>query len=277
MKYIITIVFIIQYHGLLMSQTLGDFLKANAVEVHLDDSSSNRALLQKLSQYRLIMMGEMHGTSEPAQFVSYLVKQLTSSGTDVHLGLEIPEGTAAEFVRQPSRDNLRRSEFFSNGYPDGRANEDWLNLILQGQANPKVKMFYFDNNGDKRDSLMYESVKKHVIQDPRSVTVVLSGNIHNRLLSTKYGKTMRVYFDEDKTLGLSGKMCSINHQYKYGSMKNNMGAGLELRVIEPATTYYSEFTTFKTYFSLIPENASPYDAVFYSEKVNAAEVLNEQK
>jgi hypothetical protein len=276
MKYSIAIIFIIQCHGLAMGQMLGDFLKANAVEVKLDDPSINRALLQKLSQYRLIMMGEMHGTQEPARFVSYLVKQLTSSGTDVHLGLEIPEAVVANFMNQPSPENLRRSDFFSNGYPDGRSNEDWLNLILEGQANPKVKVFFFDTNDDKRDSLMYENVKKHV-QDPRSVTVVLSGNIHNRLISSRYGKSMRVYFDEDTTLALSGKICSVNHHYKYGSMKNNMGAGLQLRVIEATPTNFSEATGFKAYFSMLPEMDSPYDAVLYTEKVTAAKILNESK
>src|SRR5690606_35312328 len=161
-------------------------------------------------------MGEMHSTQEPAQFVSYVVGQLIRSGFDVQLGIEVPESMVADFVRQPTRDNLRNSDFFSRCYQDGRASEAWFELILKYHKTSKVKVFFYDQEqGNNRDSLMYEKVKSRLAENPQSVTVILGGNFHNRTIPSRSGKPMGAYFYNDKTL--ENKVCAINHHYKYGT------------------------------------------------------------
>ena len=86
---------------------------------------------------------------------------------------------------------------------------------------------------------------------------------------------MGVYFYNDKTL--ESKVCAVNHHYKYGTMINSFGAGLQLHTIEAAPTHFSEATPFKAYISLLPEKTSPYTAVFYSGKITASEILNISK
>jgi hypothetical protein len=274
MRYIAGILILVLSNGL-QAQTLGTFIRSHAIRVELADRSKNDSLLRQLSGYKLIMVGEMHGTQEPAQFVSYLVEQLIAGGGDVQLGIEIPEEMVSEFVRKPSAERLRDSEFFKNGFPDGRANRDWFNLIVKYQANRKVKLFFYDTeSGANRDSIMYSHVKQKIIARPEATTVLLGGNFHNRLIVSRSGKPMGVYLLNDKAVLSLGKICAINHHYKYGTMKNSSGQGLQLRVIEPSPSYYSEATPFKAYYSLLPENEYPYTAVFYSEKVTAAEIMN---
>lgn len=69
-----------------------DFLiniKANAINIDKLDSLNN-AVWQALKDYKLIMIGEMHGTKEPAKFVIDLARLFTGMGDSVQVGLEIP-------------------------------------------------------------------------------------------------------------------------------------------------------------------------------------------
>jgi len=272
--YLACILTLVLSHGL-RAQTLDKFIGAHAVRVDMTNHSKNDSLLQQLSGYKLVMVGEMHGTQEPAQFVSYLVDQLVANGSDVQLGIEIPEEMVKEFILKPSAEHLRESDFFKRGFLDGRANRDWFNVIVKYQSSQKVKLFFYDTESNMNpDSIMYARVRQKIIDKPTATTVLLGGNFHNRLIDSRSGKPMGAYFLNDRTISNLGKICAINHQYKYGTMKNSSGQGLQLRVIESAPTYYSEATHFKAYYSVLPENEYPYSAVLYTEKVTAAEIMN---
>src|SRR3954468_17445873 len=71
------------------AQSNSSYLKQNAIAVedpfHLNDSACNL-----LRSYSLMMVGEMHGSNEPAQFVKALAKLFSEKGDSVSVGMEIP-------------------------------------------------------------------------------------------------------------------------------------------------------------------------------------------
>lgn len=264
-------------------QLQNPYLKENAIHVDFTDTTFNKELINTLKKYPLILMGELHGTQEPARFVSYLVKNFITSGTKINLGLEIPADMIKSFIDGKSIHELQQSDFFSKGYADGRASEDWFNLIEKYYNHPMVNVFYFDQlDNDKtpnRDSIMYVHVKDAIKEKPGRVTILLSGNIHNRLIAFKYGNTMGCYLADDKDLAYKGRICSINHRYKSGTMKNSSGGGLHFQILDPIESVYSESTAFKNYFCILSPTSepTPYTAVFYSEKVTASEIMNDHE
>ncbi len=94
------------------AQSLQDVLKANAMEIDPADTTFNKKLVDILAAHPIIMVGEMHGTQEPARFVSYIARQLVRSGRAVNLGLEIPHTQMGEYTSSSSVGSLKRSFFF---------------------------------------------------------------------------------------------------------------------------------------------------------------------
>ncbi len=271
---IILIVALMQLHGLsVRGQSLTDALQKNAIEINLPDTTLNEALNVIIDEYPIIMMGEMHGTQEPAKFVTYLVRQLLLRGKQVNLGLEIPANQMKEFIASPGTRGLERSGFFSkNSHKDGRSSESMFDLIAASCNNPNINLFFFDvesstSNAD-RDSMMYVNIRNEISKRPAAHTIILSGNIHNRLIPFRGTRTAACHLSAG-----GGKILSINHQFKFGSMLNATNKGFGLHKIEPAQSVFSEATSFKCYFAAIPENTeSPYNAFLYTEEVTPSAI-----
>lgn len=58
------------------------------------------------------MVGEMHGTKEPAKFVRSLVELLIRNGDTVQVGLEIPSEEVKTFTRTSPDSAIYASAFF---------------------------------------------------------------------------------------------------------------------------------------------------------------------
>src|SRR3954468_6543694 len=133
--------------------------------VRLDSLSGE--VYDALHPYKLIMIGEMHGTKEPAEFVKGLAELFTNHRDSVLVGFEIPSAKMKEFLKEKTERSVFNSSFFTTVSTVGRGNEAWEGAISSLALNPKVKIFFFDTNvGDSkrnyldRDSLMYIKIKK---------------------------------------------------------------------------------------------------------------------
>src|SRR5664279_4971180 len=73
------------------------YLRQNAIKIDRRDSLG-AAVYNRISKYSLIMVGEIHGTHEPAQFVSSLAELLLENGNQVVIGLEIPSEEMKYFL-----------------------------------------------------------------------------------------------------------------------------------------------------------------------------------
>lgn len=252
-------------------------LKTNAFALDLSDTTPNKRLLEIFGPHRIIMMGEMHGTQEPARFVSYAVDQLLKAGKTVNLGLEIPAVQMQDFTAAPSAKSLKQSAFFRTGFPDGRPGSAWFNLIDTYIGNKDVHLFFFDADPDAGttdyDKYMHAVVRNVMMQHREATTVLLSGNIHNRLIPFSGGKTLACYLQQDTTLLTPAGVLAINHQFKFGAMENVTSEGFGIHKIEPTLTSFSEAVPFKMYFSTLDKNAGPYNAVFYTEEVTPSTAM----
>lgn len=257
-----------------LSQTFEDYLRKNAVEVNFSDTLSSLKNNTVFTQYDLFMIGEMHGTCEPVNLLGYLTEQLLMNGKKIKVGLEIPADLLSKFIKEPNKENLRSSRFFNNIYEDGKASLEWRSLIEKFNGNPNVKFFFYDTPDSvasrrlNADSIMYENVKKELVTSAAGqVTLLLGGNIHNRITLFRGMKTMGYYLINDAKIG-SKKICSINHEYKSGAMRNNMGNGLKVNVIRTRETIFSTSTSFTTYFCALPViEGYPYTGIFYTERI----------
>ena len=264
----------------LSGQEIPAFIKENAVNIDRLDSLDNK-VYHLLTEFRLVMVGEMHGTNEPAKFVIGLTRLLRETGDSVQVGLEIPSGKMTGYINQPSNSNLYSSDFFALNSGDGRASVAWAELISSIDKDPKVRIFFFDvnigeckNPGD-RDSIMYLKVKDKIREHPKWKTITLSGNIHTMLLPYKEKTKMSLFLSRDEDLHLTGRICSLNHVFGSGTMMNNTGNGLELGNIDNSLSDYSTAVDYENYILLYNVNANNrYSGVFFTRIVTAAKMTS---
>jgi hypothetical protein len=119
----IVLIFII-IHSNLFGQDFA-YMVRNAIKIDRPDSLDGK-LYDSISRYRLIMVGEFHGTKEPATFVGGLIDLLIRNGDTVQVGMEIPADQMQDFY------------FFHKTPRSNRATEAWSRLIERFRDLPKV-------------------------------------------------------------------------------------------------------------------------------------------
>ncbi|CAM3151475.1 hypothetical protein G4177_04095 [Corallococcus sp. ZKHCc1 1396] len=142
----------------------------------------------------VMLLGELHGTQEVPRFIAQAVCQLTTSGTPVSLGLELPvenEARITAFVKSAGTEEdwlkLMEAPFWRSPYPDGRGSEAVANMLEQlRQLRARgldVEAFFYDHpklSGQKREDALTATVLSHVKAGPTRFHLVVSGNIHPR-------------------------------------------------------------------------------------------------
>lgn len=260
----------------LRGQNYAKYLEENAVPIARLDSL-DRAVYDRLSDNRLIMVGEMHGTNEPVQFVNKLADLFTRMGDSVLVGFEIPADQMGLFEQNRTDSSIYQSSFFARNSTDGRASMAWASTLNALRRNPKVHIFFFDidENDQKssapRDSIMYLRIKRRLQQFPGYRAITISGNVHNMIVPFNDQKTAACYLLEDTELQLQGHLCCLNHLYHKGSMLNNSGKGLVLKEIENPPSWYMQYTQAAHYLLLYPKRPGlRFHGIFFTETVSAA-------
>lgn len=247
-------------------------LNKNAVDLG-NLSKLSQAVYQKVKPFDVIMVGEMHGTQEPAKLVYSMAKLIADNEGQVYVGLEIPEQQINLKREELNEENLLKTGFFSGENGDGRNGQSGFELILNCSADKRIEIFYFDNFiTDDRDSSMYLEIKKIKALYPERKILTLSGNVHNKLIPFRGQKTMGLFITKDSLAFDPSKIMSINHLYKEGTMMNNIGNGLELREVKGIDM--SKTSKYKNFLSeMPPESQKEYNYYFYTEKVNHSEKM----
>ncbi len=256
-----------------------DYIKAHAVRVDnpylLSDS-----VYSVLSPFQILMMGEMHGTNEPAQFVIGLSNLLTNKGDSVSVGLEIPDGWMTNFISSHTDSSIYQSYFFSTlAVLDGRESFAWASVISHLKNNPRVQLFFFDRNEDEgklddRDSTMFLKIKKQILLHPNWKMVTLSGNAHTMIKSNE--KRMAMYLREDKELNIATKVCTFTNYYMQGSCRANFKHGLEERTFSRPPNHFDTTFSFDKYMILLsPKTTFPYTAVYYTKDISSSEMVKD--
>lgn len=257
------------------AQNNSAYLEANAVRIDNPGQLSD-SIYKLLSRFRIIMVGEMHGTNEPAEFVIGLAKLLAEKNDSVSVGLEIPPQQMEQFLASRTDSSIYRSDFFSNAI-SGRESCAWAKVISKLKNNPRIQVFFYDVNAGEgkpyeRDSMMYVKLKKQFLLHPTWKMITLSGNVHNRISPEE--KKMAAYLKQDEQLNLSAKICSINHYYLQGTCLANFGKGLqEKKLGRPINEYDTVFTYSKYLVLMSAKSTYPFNGMYYTRDISAADMV----
>ena len=229
----------------------------------------NNQVYDKVKGYQVILIGEMHGTAEPAQWLEGIAKGLLQHGKQVIIGIEIPAGSMRPFMEKRGKEGISASPFFTAPNTDGRHSQAWGNLLL-AFADSKVQFVFFDVNENQqalnRDSIMAENISKALKTNPNAVFVGLCGNIHNMVSKYHEANTMACFL---KNKGI--KLLSLRHFYSSGSLYNNTGNGVGPKTVNESGSPFAQFAIAENYLLIgYPMLDGQYDGVIYSDKVTAS-------
>jgi hypothetical protein len=138
-----------------------------------------------------LVLGEVHGTREVAEFAASAVCAAAHTGPVV-LGLEMP--AQPQFAAYLASDGggqaqqaLLSAPFWNAVFQDGRATVAALGLIdrvrVLAQQGLPVELLLFDasaKDGRERDRLMAQNISAHQSLHPKSTYVFVMGNLHAR-------------------------------------------------------------------------------------------------
>lgn len=274
MKYIFKILMLF-WLTTALCQDDAQFLKDNAIEIE-NLSKLHSSVYEEISSYEVIMVGEMHGTKEPAEFVYGLAKLIAEKEGKVTVGIEISENAINLKPEQINKENLLKTDFFTRENTDGRNGQTWFDLLMNCSSDSRIKVAYFDTyieEAANRDESMYLNIKKLKETEPDTKIITLSGNVHNSLIPFEEQKTMGYYIYSDTKTFNKDKIASINHMYSAGTMMNNTGNGLELREVGPYENIYSASLDYKKYLCKLMNKRS-FNYLLYTEEVNHSELIS---
>lgn len=167
-----------------LAETAPSYIEKNALNAY--HSVFDKSIVDQLSKYQVIMLGEVHGTSEYPQFALDLIKNLKAAGKRVTLALEVPanfQDTIDKAISKKDLSILAGSEFFRTSFQDGRESLAMALLIMA--ASDEVDIFCFDKSwavdAKDRDLEMAKNVTQYVKQHAERTLVLLAGNYHTRL------------------------------------------------------------------------------------------------
>lgn len=259
------------------------YLRQNAIKIERPDSLG-ADIYKRISKYALIMVGEMHGTNEPAQFVSSLAELLLEKGNHVQIGFEIPSEEMMHFLSEKKDSAIYSTVFFQRKQNDGRASSAWAKLIIEFAQMQNVELFYYDaNSGDlknkfNRDSLMYTKIKKHIQLHPNWKTITLGGNIHNMLLPYEGETKTGLYLYNDKGLHLAESILSVGHYYATGSTWDNSTGTITMNPVYHTDGFFAKTLDYENYLFIFPKDVKyKYNAIYFTRKVSPSELVGNHK
>lgn len=204
----------------------------------------------------------MHGTNEPAEFVTYLAKLFADKKRKVILGIEIPKNEMKAFIEKQDSTGLTRTAFFSSKSSDGRKSEAWFNAI--NECNKLNVSFCFLDGYP--DSIMYDNIFECITTDTNFIVLTLTGNVHNKLIPYRDEKQMACYLKEH----FGDKVFTINHIHNGGTMYNSTSDGLNVRSFPPTNNVFATSTKYSNYFILNIFNDEDYSAYYYTKFVTSS-------
>ncbi len=275
-------VFIVLVHFYFIStashaQSNANYIKSNAIPIR-NPKLLNDSVYRFFDNYRVIMVGEMHGANECAQFVNGLAALFTAKGDSIFVGLEIPAERMHHFITNHTDSSIYQSNFFSNYEPfDGRESFAWAQLIGHLKNNPNVHLFFFDIDSAAygkldRDSAMYHNIKQQLLQHPQWRMLTLSGSYHASL--TKAEKKLATYLIQDTSLKLAQHLASVYNYYYNGSYNANSGGTFkEHHYSRQLNDWDTTVACDKYLIKCSPKSDFPYTAVYYTKTLTPSKMV----
>lgn len=196
------------------------------------DKLDSANFMDLISQKKVIVVGEMHGTTEVPLFVLQLVKQLHKHNPAVVVGLEINSNyqkNVDEFLKDGDIRKLSKVNYFA--VEDGRTSVA-MGELLKGLRELGVSVICFDieegfDPNVNRDSLMGVNLASNY---HGGQMVILTGNLHANLKEGYWKpgfKSAVFHFNRAKQFG--DQLISLNTYFGGGTIWNCMADGCHQR------------------------------------------------
>ncbi|MCA0154515.1 hypothetical protein [Winogradskyella vincentii] len=250
-------------------------LKENAIPIKSLSKLSNK-IYDEIANFEILMIGEMHGTNEPAEFAYGLCELITEHEDNVIMAMEIRSSLMNNLSDEMSISQLKELDFFHRKNFDGRNGEAWLNLVHKSNKNERIILKFIDNSypSSTRDSSMYREIRNIHNKYPNTKIVTLTGNVHNSLIPIFEEVRIGGYLLKDSVNFDSKKIMSINHVFSEGSMLNNDGTGLKIKTIERKENIYNTTLSHDMFlYKKFPEEQNEYTHILYTDKVTASGII----
>jgi hypothetical protein len=166
------------------AETDPGYITKNAVNAYA--SILDKPIIDRLTKYQVVMLGEVHGTSEYTRFALDLVKSMKAAGKKITLALEIPanfQTSIQNAIKEKDLGLLASTEFFRSKFQDGRSSLAMALLIMAAAEDADILCFdkSWTIDATDRDLEMAKNVTQYVKQNPDRTIVLLGGNYHTRL------------------------------------------------------------------------------------------------
>jgi erythromycin esterase-like protein len=139
-----------------------------------------------LAAHRVLLVGEIHGTTETPAMIGAMACRASASGPVV-VALEQDVGDQARLeqaVATGDRAALIAGGDWVRDYQDGRTSVAMADLVIGlhalRAAGRDVSIAAFSVNRDDRERAMADNLRAIVAAHPNATTIVLTGNIHAR-------------------------------------------------------------------------------------------------
>jgi hypothetical protein len=160
--------------------------------ISLDSGSElPEQMVNILKPFRVITVGELHGSNEIPEFVAKLAGRLSKDGSPLVVALEIyrplNQNGIDQFVKSGDESILKSLPHFSVPTQDGRGSTAIARLLKTLRAYPSIQIAAFDmgakttgpDRGQERDSRMATTLADVMRQNPGSRVIVLAGDVHS--------------------------------------------------------------------------------------------------
>src|SRR5258708_1877132 len=154
-------------------------------------SSPTAGAKEVLAPGTLLLLGELHGTSEIPRFVGDLACEASLGKSGVQLGLEIPrneqlriDSFLASTGTPGDYQTLLEGQFWRRPLQDGKSSRAMVELLdsirrLKGSG-ASINVFLFDlaTRAQDRDAEMAKNILAIRTQAPNDLFLILTGNAH---------------------------------------------------------------------------------------------------
>lgn len=247
------------------------YIQKNAVPLQ-SLTQNSEAVYALIKGKKAILVGEIHGSNEAAEFTQGIVESLLAHQQDVILGLEYPADKQQDI--QANKLTQLIANWERQFQLDGRCSQAWLALVQRYRLNAGVQIKFIDQTSQQKnlntDSCMAVNLLQAASANPQAVLVTLTGNIHNKLNPFRGQKTMGCFLATH--LGSTWEqLVSVNHWYGSGSVVNNTGAGLVRRSVADRSGPYGQATSYSNYYLPITP-IDGYTAILFTRTISPAKL-----
>ncbi|MEQ1875545.1 MAG: hypothetical protein ABL958_02800 [Bdellovibrionia bacterium] len=259
------------------SDPAAHFVMNNAVVIG-DLNPLPKTLIDQVKDRKVVIVGEIHGTTEISAFTAGLVRGLAEVSERVLVAIEWPKANqkpVENFLKSGNIKEIPALPIFAADARDGRTSTAMVDLLIKLRTIRNAGVLCFDVDGkaksdQQRDSDMAKFIRSQIDRLKPSITVVLTGNVHAK---SKVGADKFKPFAYQLS-AQKGSRVKPSDILTIG-VRNHLGAAWFCQKSEcaahhlaPVESVYSTATAVEKYFLLEPEGE--YGATLFIKKLSAS-------